>query len=123
MAVMAPTLKKRKAEKAPFSIRYLLVFINIRTSQSCNYVGFCSFLLLPLIFLGDIGVDKLETFAVHADGDEHADDSGSKCPFQKLAFIVVGVIVEAVSLDGTVDALQGQKGQDAVFNIKVSFGD
>ena len=32
MAVMAPTLKKRKAEKAPFSIRYLLVFINIRTS-------------------------------------------------------------------------------------------
>ena len=80
MAVMAPTLKKRKAEKAPFSIRYLLVFINIRTSQSCNQVGFCSF-LFPLIFLGDIGVDKLETFAVHANGDEHADDGGSKCPF------------------------------------------
>ena len=27
MAVMAPTLKKRKAEKDPFSIRYLLTLL------------------------------------------------------------------------------------------------
>ena len=89
MAVMAPTLKKVKAEKAPLSIKYLLVFINIRTSQSCNHIGFCSFLFLPLNLLGDIGVDELKTFAVHADGDEHADDGGSEGPLQKLAFVVV----------------------------------